>query len=322
MSRLTVTAFDVPDRTELLTLWRRGFGGQAEDFEHQLDLALATPTSAVFVAREEGVFAGAAIAGCDGVLGWLHYLAVTPQRRHRGIARALVRHCEAWLARHGVSRIELQLPAENLDARHACEHLGYVAQTSVAMGKRIAGPDAARSGEPGCLDVVVTFLEMRAPPSAPPPKPPALKLAVLKAENISVAYYRFLYAEVGRDWTWYERRGVADADLAVQIQDPQVDVFVLHVGGQPAGYVELDRRRLPDEVEIRFFGLMAGFIGRGLGPWLLDWGVREAWRHAPRRLCVNTCSLDHPKALALYQRIGFAAVSQERKTIRDPRPLR
>lgn len=326
MNRLTITAFVADDRTDLLSLWRRSFADYPDDPERQLDLALDNPSSAVFVARDDGMFAGTAMAGCDGIRGWLHYIAVTPQRRNRGIARAMVRHCEAWLAAKGISKIKLQLRADNLDVRHVYEHLGYAVETHVSMAKRIRGADAAplppvRSGEPGCIDVVVNRLEMLAPPSAPQPKPPALKLAVLRAENITVAYYRFLYAEVGRDWTWYERRSVTDSDLAVAIQDPQVDVFVLHVGGQPAGYIELDRRRLPDEVEIRFFGLMPDFIGRGLGPWLLDWGVREAWRHAPRRTYVNTCSLDHPKALALYQRMGFTAFKQESKTIRDPRPF-
>ncbi len=326
MNRLTVTAFSADDRTELLSLWRRSFPDQADDPASQLDLALANGSSAVFVARDDGVFAGTAMAGCDGIRGWLHYVAVTPQRRNRGIARALIRHCEAWLATRGISKIKLQLRADDLDARHVYEHLGYAAETDLSMAKRILGPESAqlptvRSGEPGCIDVVVTHLEMLAPPVAPQPKPPALKLAVLRAESISVAYYRFLYAEVGRDWTWYERRSVRDSELAAMIQDPSVDVFVLHVGGQPAGYIELDRSRLPDEVEIRFFGLMPSFIGRGLGPWLLDWGVREAWRHAPRRAYVNTCSLDHPKALALYQRMGFTAFKQDRKTIRDPRPF-
>jgi GNAT superfamily N-acetyltransferase len=66
---------------------------------------------------------------------------------------------------------------------------------------------------------------------------------------------------------------------------------------------------------------MPRFIGRGIGPWLLDWAIREAWRHDPRQLVVNTCTLDHPKALPLYQRLGFRPTRQETKTILDPRPL-
>ena len=112
-----------------------------------------------------------------------------------------------------------------------------------------------------------------------------------------------------------------DAELAALLAEKGVDVFVLHVGGQPAGYVEFDLRPLPTEIELRYFGLMPQFIGRGLGPWLLDWAIREGWRHAPQRLFVNTCTLDHPRALAMYQRAGFTPFRQETKTIRDPRPF-
>jgi len=49
--------------------------------------------------------------------------------------------------------------------------------------------------------------------------------------------------------------------------------------------------------------------------------VREAWRHGPAKLVVDTCSLDHPRALAMYQRAGFVAVRQEARVELDPRPL-
>jgi GNAT superfamily N-acetyltransferase len=179
--------------------------------------------------------------------------------------------------------------ADDPDALAVHRHLGYVDETHITLGKRIAGPGAValpptRSGEPGCIDVVVTHLEMNSSPTTPAAKPPALKMAVLKVENITVAFYRYLYAETGRDWIWYERRAMSDAELAAHLQEKGVEVYVLHVGGHPAGYVEFDQRRLPDEIELRYFGLLPQFIGRGLGPWLLDWSVREAWRHAPQRL--------------------------------------
>lgn len=323
---LAIRPYLPEDRAELLELWRRCFEGYADDPAAQLDLALAGPCTAVFVAREDGSFAGTAMAGSDGMRGWLHYLAVVPARRRRGVARALMRHAETWLAARGVSTIKLQVRADNPEALAVHRHLGYVEETHVTLGKRIAGPDAVplaptRSGEPGCIDVVVTHLEMTVPPTSATRKPPALKMAVLKVENMSTAYYRYLYAEVGRIWTWYERRAMSDTELAAHLQEKGVEVYVLHVGGHPAGYVEFDLRSLPEEVELRYFGLLPQFIGRGLGPWLLDWAVQEGWRHAPRRLYVNTCTLDHPRALALYQRAGFTPFRQETKTIRDPRPF-
>lgn len=320
---LAIAAWVPEDRAGLLELWQRCFGDRTED----LGRALAAPGCAVFVAREDGSFAGAAIAGSDGLQGWLHGVAVAPHRRRRGIGRALVRHAETWLAAQGVREIRLQALHGDADALAAFRHLGYGDQARTLLGKRIVDPEGAtpvapaRSGDPGCLDVVITHLEMTTAPSLPAPKTPALKLAVLKAEDISLAYYRFLYAEAGRDWIWYERRAMSDAELGALLAEPGVEVYVLHVAGQPAGYVEFDLRALPAEVELRYFGLMKPFIGRGIGPWLLDWAIREAWRHAPQRLYVNTCTLDHPRALALYQRMGFRPFAQETRTIRDPRPL-
>ena len=87
-------------------------------------------------------------------------------------------------------------------------------------------------------------------------------------------------------------------------------MFVLHVRGVPAGYVELDRR-VEQEVEIAYFGLVPEYIGRGLGPALLDRALERAWSYGPRRVWLHTCSLDHPKALAVYRRAGFEVYDRQ-----------
>ncbi len=56
---------------------------------------------------------------------------------------------------------------------------------------------------------------------------------------------------------------------------------------------------------------MPEFLGRGLGAYLLDWGIAAAWMHEPARVWVHTCTLDHPRAIALYQRAGFVAYKQQ-----------
>ncbi len=171
---------------------------------------------------------------------------------------------------------------------------------------------------PGKLEVVVTSLEMRSRPARPPLPPPALPLAVLRADPPTVAYYRFLYETIGGPWLWYERRLLDDQALRAIIEDPQVEVYVLYLRGSPAGYTELDRRR-PGEVELAYLGLMPELTGRGLGPYLLDWAIETAWRSRPERVWVHTCNLDHPAALGLYQRAGFVPYRRERTLIDDPR---
>ncbi len=50
---------------------------------------------------------------------------------------------------------------------------------------------------------------------------------------------------------------------------------------------------------------MPEFIGLALGPYLLGQAIEALWQKEPSRVLVNTCTLDHPKALPLYQRFGF-----------------
>ena len=152
--------------------------------------------------------------------------------------------------------------------------------------------------------VTVTWLEMTSPDRRPAAPAWPERFTVRRAERPTVSFYRYLYDTVGADWDWYERRRLCDDALAAIVHDDAVEVHVLYVRGVPAGYVELDRR-IADEVEIAYFGLVPDYIGRGLGPALLGWALERAWGYGPRRVWLHTCSLDHPGALAMYRRAGF-----------------
>lgn len=163
---------------------------------------------------------------------------------------------------------------------------------------------------PRMIETTVTYLEMRAPPRKPATPAPAGKLAILRAERPTLSFYRYLYNTVGGPWNWTERRLLDDDALARIIHDGRVEIYVLYVAGVPAGYAELDAR-VEGEVELAYFGLMPEFVGRGLGSYFLDWAVSAAWIHRPKRVWVHTCTLDHPRALTLYQRAGFVPYRQQ-----------
>lgn len=155
------------------------------------------------------------------------------------------------------------------------------------------------------LETKVAYLEMTA---SPPPKntlaPPRPGLSIIRAVNPTLSFYRFLYEGVGKNLMWTARILMKDEELDAILKDPLVEIHVLYTHDAPAGYVELDGRRTP-EIEIAYFGLFPPFYGRGLGPYLLNWAIRTAWRKNPSRLWVHTCTLDHPKALATYLEAGF-----------------
>jgi hypothetical protein len=44
----------------------------------------------------------------------------------------------------------------------------------------------------------------------------------------------------------------------------------------------------------------------------------NAWAQPISRLTINTCTLDHPRALPLYQRLGFTAYAREERFVELP----
>jgi GNAT superfamily N-acetyltransferase len=323
--RFVIRPFREEDRAAVKQLWSTAFGAPTDNPDHGIDFFLRTKHGALFVGCLGDQVAATVMAGYDGRRAWLHRVATAPELRGRGYARRLIAHAEVYLASLGVPRVDLHLPPRNEDVRGFYEKLGYVGLPRMRMVKQFTiSPPLALTGDDGVpvghLDVAITHLEMTRRPRLPAPPPPALKLAVLRAENVSVPFYRYLYNTVGGPWLWYERRKLSDDELAAIIRHPEVDIYVLYASGEPAGYAELDRREMPD-IELVFFGLMPHFIGRKLGSWFLHWVVDAAWTRDPQRLWLHTCSLDHPRAIAHYQRAGFVPFKQERNLIVDPRPL-
>ena len=167
------------------------------------------------------------------------------------------------------------------------------------------------------VPMTVTFLEMRSKPPALPPPQPKGKIAILRAEKPPVHFYRYLYNTIGEPYLWVDRRKLTDEALAELVQNPQVELYVLYVEGSPAGMAELEFKDSA-AAQVAYFGLMPDFVGRKLGYFFLYHAVSIAWSRPISSLLINTCTLDHPRALPLYQRIGFVPYSREDRYIELP----
>ena len=179
--------------------------------------------------------------------------------------------------------------------------------------------DTTTSPPPGKrrIPMTVTFLEMLAKPAALPPPQPKGRNAILKAANPPVHFYRYLYDTIGDAYHWVDRRKLSDEDLGTIITDPRVELYVLYAEGCPAGMAELDFRDAATG-QIAYFGLMPEAVGKRLGYFFLYHAVANAWARPISKLLINTCTLDHPRALPLYQRIGFVPCSREDRYIELP----
>jgi len=161
----------------------------------------------------------------------------------------------------------------------------------------------------------VTHLEMRARPKNHCPHPMG-HIALMRAADPPVHFYRYLYHVVGKDYIWVHRKQMPDDALRAIIEDQRVEIYVLYADGCPAGFCELDFRNMP-RAELSFLGVVPEFMGRGFGRFLLCEAIRMAWDKEPEMLTLQTCSLDHPRALPLYQRHGFVPYAQEQVELVD-----
>ena len=167
----------------------------------------------------------------------------------------------------------------------------------------------------GRLPVRIIFLELAPAGWTRRGQKPEIEVALTHVDAPTVALYRELYDRVGRAWLWYERRLLSDAALAALLTAPGHELHVARHDGALVGYFELQ------DDEIVFFGLTLDYIGRRIGPWLLDRAIQRALARGSARVILNTNSLDHPKALETYRKAGFQPVRSETKELQDPRVL-
>jgi GNAT superfamily N-acetyltransferase len=165
------------------------------------------------------------------------------------------------------------------------------------------------------VHVTRTYLELRDPSRfraarLDPARERAERVRVERVSPCPVALYRTLYRDVGASYYWRDRDSWSDDRLNEYLARDDVSVWLLRVGDDTAGYFELVTGA-DGATEIAYFGLVAPFIGRGLGKHLLTCAVEEAWRGGASRVWLHTCTLDDPAALPNYRARGFEQIKTE-----------
>ncbi len=165
------------------------------------------------------------------------------------------------------------------------------------------------------LSYSVTFLEMRARPRwGWPPLPAGAPASLLTTKMPPAWYFLALYDAVGRDYAWEDLHALEPGEVEKWLSTDGISVHVLIRDGWPQGFFALDESA-PETTEISYLGLVPQLVGRGFGKWLVKTAVLTAWeREGLECLTINTCSLDHPRALALYQSHGFNPVRREERS--------
>lgn len=158
----------------------------------------------------------------------------------------------------------------------------------------------------GKIETVVSYLEMTSEPAASEKPKQRDGVQILRLKEPSVEFYRFLYDQVGEPWSWTARKLMSDQKLFSVISKSTTEIFVLYSSGNPAGYLEIELQDGGEEFEIVYYGLTPQYFRKGLGMYLLNWGLWYVWKEKKtNRIWLRTCTLDGDNALATYLKAGF-----------------
>jgi RimJ/RimL family protein N-acetyltransferase len=136
---LTVRPYLERDEEEVVRLWGIVFPDPpswnvpAEDIRRKLSVQ----RELFLVGVLDGRVVATTMAGFDGHRGWLHLVAVHPDHRRAGIAKALMLEAERRLRETGCTKVNLQVRASNHGVVAFYKSLGYAVEDRISMGKRL-----------------------------------------------------------------------------------------------------------------------------------------------------------------------------------------
>src|SRR5262249_41483386 len=164
------------------------------------------------------------------------------------------------------------------------------------------------------IEVTRTYLEMRDQGELRAEKLDDPLIQIEEQRGCSIELFRYLYAEVGKNYHWIDRLPWTDEQIVNYLELPNISLWLMSYDGQKAGYFELSKGE-DGSTEIAYFGLLPSFIGRGLGKHLLTCAAEQAWADGAKRVWLHTCTDDDPAALPNYLKRGFKPFKTETYTV-------
>jgi ribosomal protein S18 acetylase RimI-like enzyme len=136
-----IRIFRADDEPAVVDLWNAVFPNDPpwNDPAEMIARKMAVQPELFFVCESDSVLVGTAMAGFDGVRGWVHKVATHPDYRRRGVARLLMLAAEQGLSAMGCTKLNLQVRDGNDPAASFYRELGYSVEERLSMSKHI-GP--------------------------------------------------------------------------------------------------------------------------------------------------------------------------------------
>lgn len=129
MSDLVIRTGGLNDVDAVLEFWAHAAEStDRHDSADKVRALLERDPEALLLAEADGELVGSLIAGWDGWRAHLYRLAVHPQHRRKGIAKALLTAAEERFAAFGAFRADAMVLNDNTLAHYAWSAAGYAPQ--------------------------------------------------------------------------------------------------------------------------------------------------------------------------------------------------
>jgi ribosomal protein S18 acetylase RimI-like enzyme len=137
---LTIAPIEDADIAEMIALWQRcGLTRPWNDPAADIARARKGANAAVLAGRHGSTIVASALVGHDGHRGWVYYVAVDPDCRHKGYGRIVMEAAEDWLRRRGIEKMQLMVRSDNSQVQAFYRSLGYLDQERIVYARWLDG---------------------------------------------------------------------------------------------------------------------------------------------------------------------------------------
>jgi ribosomal protein S18 acetylase RimI-like enzyme len=137
-----IRAFRAADEPFVVQLWIDcGLTRPWNDPHKDILRKLSVQPELFLVAVDGSAIVATAMAVFDGHRGWVNYVAVAQTHRRRGLGRTLMQRVEQSFVAMGCPKVNVQIRSANAEVVAFYEKLGYAADQTVSLGKRLIPDD-------------------------------------------------------------------------------------------------------------------------------------------------------------------------------------
>ncbi len=137
---LTIAPIGDGDVADVIALWQRcGLTRPWNDPASDIALARKGENAAMLAGRDNSGIVASVLVGHDGHRGWVYYVAVDPDCRHKGYGRVIMDAAEHWLRLRGIEKLQLMVRPDNSQVQAFYRSLGYLEQERIIYAKWLDG---------------------------------------------------------------------------------------------------------------------------------------------------------------------------------------